>query len=123
MRKKILLVDDKSEFRRLVKIYLSGKFDVETCGNGLEAMSLMHNGYTPDLIVSDLNMPDIDGYTLLTQLKLSGLYSSIPVIILSSIDKSTNKILLLNKGAEDYMVKPFNPQELEVRINKILQVA
>lgn len=122
MKKKILLVDDKREFRSLVKMYLNKKYEVETCGNGMEALNLLQDGYLPNVIVSDLNMPMVDGYSLLDQLKASGLYSQIPVIILSSIDKSSNKVELIQKGAEDYLVKPFNPQELEVRIERILRV-
>jgi len=61
MKKKVLLVDDKNEFRKLVKIYLAKKFEVETAENGLQALVMLQNGYLPDLIVSDLMMPEIDG--------------------------------------------------------------
>lgn len=123
MKKRILLVDDKGEFRRLVKIFLSKNYDVETAENGLDALAKLQNGYRPDAIVSDLVMPEIDGKVLVEQVKASGFLRHIPIIILSSIDKSAKKIELLNLGANDYLVKPFNPEELEIRIERLLQIA
>jgi len=120
MKKKILLVDDKGEFRKLVEVFLSEKYDVSTAENGMQALSILHKGFTPDLIVSDLMMPEVDGKEFVTQLKASGLFRSIPVIILSSIDKSQERIDLIKRGAEDYLIKPFNPEELEIKIEKIL---
>lgn len=121
MKKRILLVDDKGEFRRLVKIFLSKNYDVKTAENGLEALAILQNGYIPDAVVSDLIMPEVDGRVLVEQLKASGIFQHIPVIILSSVDKSAQKIELLKSGAGDYLVKPFNPEELEVRIERLLK--
>ncbi|MCF8381294.1 MAG: response regulator transcription factor [Bacteroidales bacterium] len=121
MKNKILLVDDKGEFRTLVKIFLSEKYEVETAEDGLQALKMLQSGYSPNLIVSDLMMPHIDGKTLLGQLNVSAIFNKIPIIILSSIDKSTERIELLKSGAKDFMVKPFNPVELEVRIGMILR--
>ena len=123
MKKKILLIDDKEEFRRLVKIFLSNRYEVETAENGLKALSMLQNGYFPDLIVTDLMMPEIDGKAFLNHIKNSGVFNEIPVIILSSIDKSSKKIELLKSGAMDYMNKPFNPAELDIRIQNILKTA
>lgn len=121
MKSKVLLVDDKGEFRRLVKIFLSNKYEVETAENGLQAITMLQNGYMPHLIVSDLMMPLVDGKTLVNQIKTSGMFKHIPIIILSSIDKSTEKIDLFKSGIGDYMIKPFNPEELEIRIAKLLK--
>lgn len=121
MKRKILLVDDKSELRRLLSIYLSGQFDVSTAASGLEALQMLENGYTPELIVTDLNMPDVDGKTLVNQLKSSGFFKAIPIIVLSSESQSKNKIELIESGVDDYLIKPFNPLELLVRINKCLK--
>ena len=123
MKKRILLVDDKGEFRRLVQIFLSKNYKVETAENGLHALALLQNGYLPDIIVSDLMMPEIDGKVLVEQVKSSGLFQHIPIVILSSIDKSDKKIELIKSGAGDYLVKPFNPLELEVRIERLLKTA
>ena len=121
MKKKILLVDDKLEFRRLVKIFLSAHYEVNIAESGIHALALMQQGYIPDLIVSDLMMPHGDGKLLVEQVKSNTDYRHIPIVILSSIDQSKQKIELLKLGAGDYMVKPFNPQELEVRIHRLLQ--
>lgn len=123
MKKRVLLVDDKGEFRRLVKIFLSEDYEVETAENGLQAFALLKNGYLPDAIVSDLIMPEVDGKVLVEQLKASGMFQHIPIIILSSVDKSAEKIELIELGAGDYLVKPFNPGELKVRIERLLKIA
>jgi len=119
MKKKVLLVDDKSEFRQLLSIILNSKFKINTAGNGLEALTLLKCGYQPDIIISDLSMPKVDGTDLLLQLKADIAYRDIPVIILSSNDDSSNKVKLLRSGAVDYLEKPFNPAELEVRIERV----
>jgi len=121
MKKKILIVDDKTEFRRLTKTILSSVYDVEDAENGIEALALLQNGLMPDLIVSDLLMPVLGGIDLVDQLKSTGAWKDIPVIILSSIDKSDEKIKLIKMGADDYLEKPYNPQELLARIEKLLK--
>jgi two-component system, chemotaxis family, chemotaxis protein CheY len=121
MKKKILIVDDRTEFRTLTKTILSRDYEVETAENGIDALAKLHQGYLPDLIITDLMMPELGGRDFVEQLKASGMHSNIPVIVLSSIDKSDEKIKLLNLGAEDYLEKPYNPNELLVRIGKILR--
>lgn len=121
MKKKILILDDKSEFRRLTKSILSNKYDVESAENGIEGLSILQNGYMPDLIVTDLMMPELGGKDFVEQLKSSGAFKNIPVIVLSSIDKSAEKIQLINLGASDYLEKPYNPAELLARIENLLK--
>jgi len=120
MKSKILLVDDKPEFSQLVKTFLSRNYDVELAGNGFLAISKLQSGYLPDLIVSDINMPVVDGKTLIRQLQASAVFRHIPVIVVSTIDKSAERIELLKTGASDFIIKPFNPEELEIRIEKLL---
>lgn len=120
MKNKILIVDDKSEFRRLTKTILSSKYEVETAENGVEALALLQNGLMPDLIVTDLMMPVLGGRDFVEQVKSSGAFSHIPVIVLSSIDKSDEKIKLINLGANDYLEKPYNPAELMARIENLI---
>ncbi|OIP81650.1 MAG: hypothetical protein AUK44_09560 [Porphyromonadaceae bacterium CG2_30_38_12] len=121
MKKKILIVDDKTEFRRLTKTILSSAYLVESAENGQDAINLLQNGFMPDLIVSDLMMPVVGGKDLVDQLKASGAWKNIPIIILSSIDKSDEKIKLIKMGVDDYLEKPYNPQELLARIEKLLK--
>lgn len=121
MKNKILIVDDKSEFRRLTKTILSSKYMVETAENGVEALKILQSGDLPDLIVTDLMMPVLGGKDFVEQVKTSGAFSHIPVIVLSSIDKSDEKIKLINLGANDYLEKPYNPAELMARIENLLK--
>jgi DNA-binding response OmpR family regulator len=121
MKKKILIIDDISEFRRLTKAILLNKYDVESAENGIDALSLLQNGNIPDLIVCDLLMPVLGGKDFVEQIKSSGAFKDIPVIILSSIDKSDEKIKLINMGANDYLEKPYNPAELLARIDNLLK--
>ena len=72
------------------------------------------------LIISDIRMPEMRGDEFLAYLKLNELFKQIPVVMLSSEDSTSERIRLLEEGAEDYIVKPFNPQELKIRIKKIL---
>lgn len=122
MKKKILIVDDRTEFRRLTKSVLSADYLVESAENGIDAMAILQQGvFLPDLIVTDLIMPAMGGKDFVEQLKSSGAFSNIPVIVLSSIDKSDEKIKLIKMGADDYLEKPYNPAELIVRIEKLLR--
>ncbi len=121
MNKKILIIDDNNEFRRLTKTILMSKYEVETAINGIEAFTLLQSGYMPDLIVTDLMMPGMGGKGFVEQLKSSGVFQHIPVIVLSSIDKSDEKIQLLQLGASDYLEKPYNPSELLIRIENIFK--
>lgn len=123
MKSKVLLVDDKTEFRTLVKLYLATKYEVETAENGLAALSLIKSGYKPDIIVSDLMMPEVDGETFVTQVRASAALKNVPIIILSSIDKSSKRVDLIKNGANDYLTKPFNPEELEIRIENLLKIS
>lgn len=123
MKKKVLLIDDQKEFSMLLKIFLSKKYTVETSENGLRALARLQNGYFPDVIVTDLMMPEVDGKTFIMQIKNSGAFNHIPIIVLSSIDKSSEKVDLLKSGASDYIIKPFNPDELDIRIDKVLKTA
>lgn len=123
MKKKVLLIDDQKEFSMLLKIFLSKKYTVETSENGLRALARLQNGYFPDVIVTDLMMPEVDGKTFIMQIKNSGAFNNIPVIVLSSIDRSSEKVDLLKSGASDYIIKPFNPDELDIRIDKVLKTA
>lgn len=118
--KKILVVDDKSSISRLIVQFLSKDYDVETKEDGLQALTWLQNGNIPDLILTDLQMPNIDGFELITHVKNSGYFKDIPIIVLSSLDSSSDRIKCLKLGAEDYLVKPFNPEELLIRIERVL---
>ncbi len=118
--KKILVVDDKSSISNLLVQFLSSQYIIETKEDGLEALTWLQQGNIPDIIITDLQMPNMDGVELIQRLKESGYFKNIPIIVLSSKDSSADRVQCLKLGAEDYIVKPFNPEELLIRIEKIL---
>lgn len=88
--------------------------------NPLHTIKWLHDGNMPDLIISDIRMPEMRGDEFLAYLKKDLMFASVPVVILSGEDSSTERIRLLQEGAEDFIIKPFNPMELKIRIKKIL---
>ena len=120
MMKKILVVDDKSTISNLLVQFLRGRYCVDIKEDGLEALTWLQQGNIPDLVLTDLQMPNMDGVELIKRLKESGYFKDIPIIVLSSRDNSVDRVQCLKLGAEDYIVKPFNPEELLIRIEKIL---
>lgn len=118
--KKILIVDDKNSIIDLIVQFLGNSYDIETRNDGMEAFLYLQEGNIPDLILTDLQMPVMDGIELIKKLKGSGFFADIPVIVLSSKDSSKDRIECLKLGAEDYIMKPFNPEELLLRVQKVL---
>jgi len=117
MEKSVLLVDDKQEIAKIIMLYLSSTYKVSYKENPLKAIAWLQEGNLPDLIISDLNMPEMSGEEFLVYLKAN----DIPVLILSSVESSSNRIRLFEEGAEDFILKPFNPEELRVRVKRILR--
>jgi DNA-binding response OmpR family regulator len=112
----ILLVDDEERIINFLKtkLKISG-YDVLIATNGPEALEQFRN-HEPDLVVLDLVMPRMDGFEVLKELRS---FSSVPVIILSAKKADVDKIKGLNLGADDYLPKPFNPDELLARIEAV----
>jgi DNA-binding response OmpR family regulator len=121
MKKTVLIVDDKLEIRNLLNMFLSKDFNVISFENGRVAFNWLQEGNLPDGIITDIQMPEIDGRKFLSMIKSSGIYQNIPVIMLSSIHSSDERIKMLDMGADDYVVKPFNPAELKIRLSKLLK--
>ncbi len=118
-RRKILVADDDLGIRMLLENFFSSKFDVTVKENGMEALRWMQTGNIPDFIIVDVVMPELDGYEFIQNVRTSGFFKRIPIIMLSGLENSNEKIKCLKLGADDYMVKPFNPEELSVRIDNI----
>ncbi|MDR0894080.1 MAG: response regulator [Prevotellaceae bacterium] len=121
MMKKILLVDDKATIGQVLTMYLGKEYELVYFDDPLKAIDWLHEGNEPDLIISDIRMPKMLGDEFLKYLKSNDLFKHIPVVMLSSEESTTERIRLLSEGAEDYILKPFNPMELKVRINKVLE--
>ncbi|KAG0146679.1 hypothetical protein CROQUDRAFT_77426 [Cronartium quercuum f. sp. fusiforme G11] len=118
----ILLADDNADMRSFVRGVLSRYFTVLEASNGLEAFHWAKS-HRPDLVVSDLMMPGLDGFQLLKQLKADPDTAAISVILLSARAGSDIRVEGLAEGADDYLVKPFEAKELVARINTHLQLA
>jgi len=118
---RVLVVEDDMYMQAILSEFLKTTYEVEIMSNGMEALAYLQNGSIPDLIISDLNTPQLSGLDLITQVKNSDFFNSIPIIILSGEDSSDKRIKCLDSGADDYVVKPFNPAELEARIRVVLR--
>ena len=112
----VLVVDDEPRIVKFLKLKLeTSGYDVLTAGSGLEALEKFHS-QEPDLLVLDLVMPGMDGFETLQQIRA---ISSIPIIILSAREASIDKVKGLEMGADDYLAKPFSPDELLARIEAV----
>lgn len=121
MKKQILVVDDELSIRMLLENFLSDEYDVITKDNGYEAMTWLQEGYKADLILVDIDMPMVNGYELTENIRKQEGMEKVPVIMLSSKQKSSDRIKSFTVGADDYLQKPFNPEELMVRIQVIFR--
>lgn len=121
MKKTLLIVDDEPTIQLILKRYFKDDYRVVAQPNGLEAMRWLESGNTADAIVADYEMPIMNGPDFIRQLRYSGLHRNVPLIMLSGKEESSSKILCLRQGADDYMVKPFNPEELDLRLKNMLR--
>ncbi|MCD6112696.1 MAG: response regulator [Bacteroidales bacterium] len=120
MKKKVLVIDDERSIRLLLENYLKKDYQVVTKENGLEGLNWLQEGNMPDIIIVDIQMPTLDGIAVVKNIRASGFFKKIPIIMLTGIESSSEKIKCLKLGANDYLVKPFNPEELSLRIELLL---
>lgn len=114
----ILLIDDETQILRALKTILSsGHFQVISAVTGEQGIALA-TAQQPDVIILDLSLPDMDGIEVCEQIRE---WSRIPIIVLSVRDNERDKVAALDKGADDYLTKPFNIQELLARIRVALR--
>ncbi len=117
-KKKILIVDDDENIAELISLYLTKEcFDTEISSNGEDAV-LKFKDYQPDLILLDIMLPGMDGYDVCREIRKD---SNVPIIMLSAKGEVFDKVLGLKIGADDYMVKPFDSNELVARVQAILR--
>jgi DNA-binding NarL/FixJ family response regulator len=120
-RKRLLLIDDDPNLILLVRDYLEFRgYEVLTADNGKEALHLLSQNL-PDMIVCDIMMPEMDGYALIENVRQDPRTSWIPVLFLSARGQSQDRIKGLNLGADVYMVKPFEPEELVAQVESSLK--
>lgn len=115
---KILVVDDELKIARLVRDYLTeAGFSVVTASDGEAAVSLARSD-KPDLVVLDLGLPKMDGLDVTRTLRS---FTPIPIVMLTARSDETDRIIGLELGADDYIVKPFSPRELVARVKAVLR--
>lgn len=113
---RILVVDDEHDISNMLKIYFTGQgYDVEVAARGGDALNIVGH-QLPQLIVLDINLPDMDGYALCKKLRTNNRSKHIPIIFLTERDDRSDRIAGLELGADDYITKPFDIEELRLRI-------
>ncbi|SKB82587.1 response regulator [Daejeonella lutea] len=120
MKRQILVVDDELSILKLLNFILSKEYNLIIKQNGADAISWLEDGNDPDLIISDLEMPYIDGGSFIRNLKISGFYRDTPVILLSGADNLETIVEQMPYRADYFFKKPFNPTELKLSISTAL---
>ena len=118
-RPSILIVEDDAEMLRYLSEFLGDEFNVLTAVDGTSAIKAAEE-QQPDLVLSDLVMPEVDGYALCRHIKSTLTTSHIPVILLTAMDDKEHVIMGLEAGADDYVIKPFDPHVLKARVSNLL---
>lgn len=118
---KLLIIDDESSTRKVLEYFLKNEYEVILKNDGMEALGWIESGNNPNFIIADLNMPNLNGKEFVKVIRASILYNNVPIIILSGTDESKERIECLDLGADDFMLKPFNPMEIHAKIKAILR--
>ena len=117
-KQRILIVDDDENIAELISLYLIKEcFSTEIANNGKDALKLVST-FNPDLILLDIMLPDIDGYEICTEVRKT---KQTPIIMLSAKGEIFDKVLGLKLGADDYIIKPFDSNELVARVKAVLR--
>src|SRR3979411_2133905 len=117
---KVLVVDDENHIVELARLYLTREgYEVEGVGDGAQVMARFGQ-FKPDLVILDIILPGIDGLTICKELRK---LTQVPIIMLTARDEVTDKVVGLEVGADDYLTKPFHPQELVARAKALLRRA
>src|ERR1700716_1257842 len=115
---KILVVDDEAHIVELARLYLTREgYEVEGVGDGAQALTRFGQ-LKPDLVILDIMLPGTDGLTICKEIRKQ---SQVPIIMLTARDEVTDKVVGLEVGADDYLTKPFYPQELVARGKGLLR--
>jgi DNA-binding response OmpR family regulator len=118
--KNILIIEDALAVRKILEAVLGKEHQVHSSENGSTAMEWLQEGNLPDLIICDLQMPVMSGEDFIKEIKASGYFNKIPIIVLSGIESSSERIKMLKMGVNDFLVKPFNPEELKLKVDLLI---
>ncbi len=118
---KILIVEDNNKLRKLIDVYLTHNgYKTYNATDGLEALEIINNNMI-DLVICDIMMPNMDGFELIEELR--GIYTNLPILIVTAKESKEDKILGFKLGIDDYMVKPIDLEELLMRVKALLRRA
>jgi len=117
-KRNILLIDDQPVMGIILKNKLENDFNVFIKHNGKEALAWIMGGNIPNVVVLDLNMPEMNGIEFIKEVRKFNYLDKIPLIVLSGEEGVNSRIEAFMEGADDFLIKPFNPTELTVRINR-----
>jgi len=121
MSKTILVVDDSVSMRQMVTFTLKGAgFEVVEAGDGKEAVSKLNGGAKPNLVITDLNMPNMDGISLIKEIRGMAAHKFTPVLMLTTESADDKKKEGQSAGATGWIVKPFNPDQMLATIKKVM---
>lgn len=116
---RILLVEDEESIRNVVRLNLELEgYEVVSTGNGKKALEYTRSQHF-DLLLLDVMLPDLDGFTITEQVRLSN--AEVPILLLTAKDMAQDRVTGLKKGADDYLTKPFNLEELLLRVSNLLR--
>ena len=119
-RPKILVAEDNVDVAEYISALLKKNYEVHVVSDGYEAL-LLAEDLNPDLIITDIMMPEMDGYELCSQIRNSDLLCHIPIVVVTARSEDTDRIRGIEEGVDAYLQKPFNPTELIVRVNKLIE--
>ena len=118
---RILVVEDDAKMRRVLELLLSGHWTVETAADAASAIAATRER-PPDLVLTDLLLPGMDGYDFLRQLRAEAGTRTLPVIVISGLTEEADRLRALEAGANDYLIKPFSERELMLRVTTHLEM-
>ena len=119
--KNLLIVDDEPSLRLILKEYFKQSFNLVILENGRRCLEYLESNPIPEILIIDWIMPDITGLDVIKILRAQSKFDKMGIIVLSGKNESKDRIECLNVGADDFVIKPFNPEELQARINAILR--
>ncbi|XWX03307.1 response regulator [Aggregatilineales bacterium SYSU G02658] len=122
-KNRVMVVEDDSDISTMLRIYLTGQgYIVDVAARGGDALA-MTKRHLPQLVVLDINLPDMSGYDVCRELRTTTRTSHIPIIFLTQKDERSDKLIGLELGADDYITKPFDIEELKLRIQNAIATA
>jgi two-component system chemotaxis response regulator CheY len=120
MAKTILVAEDSASVRKFISLALKIKgYTIIPTSDGMEALEMLPK-QTIDLLITDLNMPNVDGIKLIKTIRQDPLYENLPIIILSSLSKDEDINTGLGAGANSYLIKPFNTKKIQYEVAKYI---